>query len=130
MFGSRGRGVFQLWQAAEAFPAYASLFSSGPRGWVMPTGTGKGHLVYSSTNSNASFSWKHPQQTHPEIMFYQLAGYPLSPVKLTDEKNHHDVFYENSDASNGKYKSSNSSWHQSQDCLHRENHPMSAYMCK
>ena len=63
-------------------------------------------------------------------MFYQLAGYPLSPVKLTDEKNHHDVFYENSDASNGKYKSSNSPWHQSQDCLHRENHPVSAYMCK
>ena len=60
-------------------------------------------------------------------MFYQVAGYPLSPVILTDEKNHRDVFYENSDASNGKYKSSNSLWHQSQDCLHRENH-VSLYM--
>lgn len=44
-------------------------------------------VIFSSVHefkSCANLLPRHPQQTHPEIMFYQLSGHPLpSQVKLT-----------------------------------------------
>ena len=59
---------------------YFVLFVWCPTDLMMPSCVGR-HALYSVKCLSLSEA---PAQTHPEIIFYHLSGYPsLSPVKLT-----------------------------------------------
>ena len=59
---------------------YFVLFMRCPTDLMMPTCVGR-HILYSVKCFSLSEA---PSQTHPEIIFCHISGYPsLSPVKLT-----------------------------------------------